>query len=118
MKTLVVVVIAALLAVLPAQSGVCGHRDICITNLHEWQMDDIDYEIDDGSIFLSHDGRRRETIEITEDYELFVDDDKVTLNADQQKLVKEYYDHSSEECKQYILLVFHQKPHQIHLFHN
>ena len=96
MKSLAIVSLALMLSIVPTQKGNCSGRDISITNLHEWQMDDVEYEIDDRALFLSHDGRKFETIEITEEYELFINDEQIKLDAEQQGLVKDYYDHVME----------------------
>ena len=70
----------------------CGGRNISISSLKEWHINDIDFEIDDGSIYVSHDDPLFESVEINEEYELFVNDERVELNAEQQELVTAYYE--------------------------
>jgi len=69
-----------------------GERHISISSLKEWHINDVDFEIDDGSIYISHDDPLYESVEINEKYELFVNDEKVELDAEQQELVTAYYD--------------------------
>jgi len=69
-----------------------GDRHISISNLKEWHINDVDFEIDDGSIYISHEDPLYESVEINEKYELFVNDEKVELNKEQQELVTAYYE--------------------------
>ncbi len=49
-------------------------------------------DIEDGSVIVEYDDRKTyDKIEITEDYELFINDDLIDCNADQTKLVKEFH---------------------------
>jgi len=63
----------------------------------EWD-DETWFDIDDGSVLITHKerGEPRSTVEITETYELYVDDERVTLDADQQALVKDFHVQSME----------------------
>ncbi|MEE8577157.1 MAG: hypothetical protein V3T31_07860 [candidate division Zixibacteria bacterium] len=92
MKVLAVSVLALLLLVgLPVTSDSRDHVR-CVSIHHEGHLNNVSIDIDDGVIILTHDGRRRETVEITEDYELYVNDEKIDLDEDQQVLVTEYYE--------------------------
>jgi hypothetical protein len=52
--------------------------------------DDVSIEFDDGIIIIECDDEDG-LIEITEDYELFIDGDEIELDRDEKKLVKAYY---------------------------
>lgn len=69
-----------------------GDRHISISSLKEWHINDVDFEIEDGSIYISHDDPLYESVEINEKYELFVNDEKIELDAEQQELVTAYFD--------------------------
>lgn len=59
-----------------------------------WSNDHVDIDLDDGTIILKRQGRSKDRVEITENYELFVNEEQIDLDEDQQKLVKEFYDGS------------------------
>ncbi len=69
-----------------------GDRHISISSLKEWHINDVDFEIDDGSLYISNEDPLYESIEINEKYELFVNDERVELDKEQQELVTAYYD--------------------------
>ncbi len=53
-----------------------------------------DLEIDlenDGSISISHDDHDDDLIQITDDYELFINDDEVSVDRKQRKLLRNYH---------------------------
>jgi hypothetical protein len=63
------------------------------TNWQHTRFDDgVILDIDDGSVFLTHEDYRHDEIEITEDYELIVNGEEVALTESQQELVIEYHD--------------------------
>ena len=68
-----------------------GHQ-FSVRCLNKWHMDGVKYEIDDGSIFISHHGRRHDRVEFTEEGQLYINDDLVKLDSEQQGLVATYYD--------------------------
>ena len=53
---------------------------------------DIDLSITEGSVLLSNKYDNSEYVEITENYDLYVNGEKIILSDDQQQLVSEYYD--------------------------
>jgi hypothetical protein len=58
----------------------------------DWFFDDwASFDIDDGDIILKYDDPDNTVVRITEDYELYVDGEKVDLDDDQQELVKEFH---------------------------
>ena len=70
-------------------------RSVCINNTgfgHNMYLDDIDIDIDDGTIILEGRGGYDGLIEITDDYELFVNGRKINLDGNQRELVTEFYD--------------------------
>ena len=54
-------------------------------------LDNVDVDIDDGSLILK-DKKSADEVEITEEYDLIVNGKEISLNDDQQELVKDYYD--------------------------
>ena len=86
--------VLALLALLVSPVSADGHQDcqFSVMDLNKWHMDGVKYEIEDGSIFISHHGLRHDRVEITEDGELYINDGSVKLDREQQRLVATYYD--------------------------
>jgi hypothetical protein len=86
--------VLALLALSVSPMSTDGHQDCDFTlmGMNKWHMDGVKYEIEDGSIFISHHGLRRDRVEITEDGQLYINDGSVKLNRKQQRLVAAYYD--------------------------
>lgn len=68
-----------------------SHHNISIASLNKCQIDEVQIEIDDKDIYLTHEVYFDDEVMINEDHELFVNDVKIELNAEQQKLVDEYY---------------------------
>jgi hypothetical protein len=59
-----------------------------------FRSDDVEVSFDDGSITFTED-ETDETVRITEEYELIVNDRTVHLDHNQRRLVEKYYDHFS-----------------------
>ncbi|UCC45082.1 MAG: hypothetical protein JSU65_03955, partial [Candidatus Zixiibacteriota bacterium] len=55
-----------------------------------------DFDFVDGSLIIEHDNRRFETVEITEDYELYVNGKHVETTEEQKLLLADFY-HGVEE---------------------
>jgi len=53
--------------------------------------DNISMDFEDGSLIITNRGRDRGKVEITEDYDLFVNGRKVKTDKEQRKLLREYY---------------------------
>jgi uncharacterized membrane-anchored protein YhcB (DUF1043 family) len=81
-----------------AYDGEHEHDHFIIQSDHgDWFFDDwASFDIDDGSIILEYRDRHHTRVEITEDYQLLVDDEKVDLNDEQQELVRGFYDGSMD----------------------
>ncbi len=81
-----------------AHENECGHNNIVIKSSDvggDWFFDDCaSFDIDNGSIIIEFRNRDHTTVEITEDYQLLVDDEIIDLNTKQQKLVEQFYDGS------------------------
>ncbi|MFZ5980612.1 MAG: hypothetical protein ACOYVF_08250 [Candidatus Zixiibacteriota bacterium] len=91
MKKILILLIAVLFAFGSAQAG---KRIVYETDSGDHDVEVSDYvniDIDDGSIFLEEEGGDYNTVEINEEYELFVNDRQVKLDSEQQKLVEEFY---------------------------
>lgn len=55
-------------------------------------LEDVDIDFDDGSIIFTHKGRDRDRVEITDEYELYINDKLIVTNAEQKKLLREYHE--------------------------
>jgi hypothetical protein len=55
-----------------------------------WEADDIHVSIDDGSVILTHEYEDDE-IEITDDYELYINGHMIKTDSRQRELVREYH---------------------------
>ena len=90
-----VLVGALALLLLLASAGIIHGKSHTYSSLsfndHLCHFEDVDIDFDGGSLFIVHDGRDITTIEITADYQLLIDDELVKTDADQQKLLKEFY---------------------------
>lgn len=85
--------LVVLLVVCLCSDGLCckysrvsrGMYDFCL-----FEDDDVDVKIDDGRLLIIN-RDENETIEITESYELYLDDRYIELDGEQRELVEEYY---------------------------
>jgi hypothetical protein len=101
MKKLLLVFVAGVILLAAATDSFAGrHRYGRTITVHsdDWYRwdEDVSFDLDDGTIVIIYDRddryRDREVVEFTEDYELFIDGDKIDLDEDQQALVAEFYD--------------------------
>jgi hypothetical protein len=90
----ILVPVLALLALLVGPVSADPHQDcqFCVGDLNKWHMDGVKYEIEDGSLFVSHHGLRHDRVEFTEDGHLYINDEFVKLDREQQRLVATYYE--------------------------
>ena len=94
--------LAALIAVGLTNSAFAGHRhdlNISVRGNHVFEYDDNTwFDLDDGSVIITHKerGEPRSTVEITDSYELYVDDEKIPLTPEQQDLVRDFHVQSLE----------------------
>ncbi len=88
--SLVLIALFLILA-LPGSAGAERHVRTAhiVNNSH---FDGVNIDLEDGSIIMTHGEYDDEEVEITENYELFINGRRIPLDADQQKLVQEYYD--------------------------
>jgi hypothetical protein len=61
-----------------------------------WSSGNVDFNIKHGSIIMTKHGRHDGELEITKNYELYLDGDLIETSPEQKKLVKEYYDTSMD----------------------
>jgi hypothetical protein len=64
--------------------------------VHDGFLEDVDIDIDDGTIIMTHNRRPKGKVEITEDYELYVNGRLVATNDEQKELLEDYYDLTME----------------------
>lgn len=99
MRATIVALLVGLFVIGSFGSSQAGSRHHYRGNHHflDWD-DDVSFDLDDGTIIIEYDrGRRhREIVEITEDYELYIDGDRIDLDADQRALVREFHEQGME----------------------
>lgn len=108
MKPFVIMCVLALAAAtMAAPTSASAHKSIhvhhdCNDNDNLFRGDDVDVDINDGSIVFTNKDND-ETVEITEEGNLIVNESPVRLSRDQRELVEDYYrtfDGIIEEAKQ------------------
>ncbi len=72
------------------------HRFSDNHDFHGCMLDDLNIDIDDGSIIIEERGLGHDEVEITSDHELYVNGKFVKLDKDQQELVGRFYDQTFE----------------------
>lgn len=55
------------------------------------EIGDINIEIDNGSVILTEESEFENVVEVTEEYELYVNDRQIQLTPEQQELVEEFH---------------------------
>ncbi len=58
---------------------------------HIWDTEDFEIDIDDGVIIIEDHGRRSNMLEITPEFELYLNGDLIETNEEQEKLVEDFY---------------------------
>ena len=93
MKSVVICTMVCLVMLASPAMSHDSHRTHMVS-VHDvsCRWDNVNFDLEDGTIVLEHEGRDIETVEITEDYELYVNGDKIELNEHQQELVAEFYE--------------------------
>jgi hypothetical protein len=86
MKPAVWLIVFVVLACYPA------HSQSYKSCTHHHCFDDLDFDIDDGSLIITSDDEDSERVEITEDCVLFVNGRRVETNGSQEELLEKYYD--------------------------
>jgi hypothetical protein len=93
---------AVLIAIGLASSAFAGNRhdlNISVRGNHVFEYDDNTwFDFDDGSVIITHKerGEPRSEVEITDSYELYIDDERIPLTPEQQDLVREFHTQSLE----------------------
>ena len=96
------VLLTALLAVGLVNSVYAGRNhdlNISVCGNHVFESDDNTwFDLEDGSVIITHKerGEPRSIVEITDSYELYIDDERINLNPEQQALVKDFHVQSME----------------------
>ncbi len=96
MKVIAVYVLAGLLIFAGASSADSDYRVHGVSVQDGGAFDGMSFDLDNGTIIMERTGRRVETVEITENHELYINGDRVKLDDDQQKLVREFYEQGME----------------------
>jgi hypothetical protein len=96
MKNVTVLFLVALLVVAPAVFARDHHVHYSSSGHHSDFLDGVDLDIRHHSIFLTNDEYDNDEVEITRDYELYINDDRIELSEKQEKLVHAFYDQTFE----------------------
>ena len=68
------------------------HHDLDRDSWYDEHSDHISIDMKHGAVVIEHrEGQDRSEVEITEEYELFIDGDLITTDQEQEKLLKEYH---------------------------
>ena len=87
-RTIAFLFLAAILIASPPAMAMHRHSDS-----HNSHLEDVDIELeDDGTLVLDPDGYRGESLTISKDLVLRVNDEKVKLDDSEKKLVGDYYE--------------------------
>jgi len=90
MKSIFILVTVILLVFAPVGFAEHRHIDLDLFDGELWEEDGIRVCVDDGSVILTHEYEDDE-IEITDDYELYINDRPIKTDARQRELVQEYH---------------------------
>lgn len=100
MRTFSVVLIALLVVALVAapisQAGERHYthkcsRDISFKSFNTFEADDARFHLGKDEIVISHLEAPYEEIVITDEYRMYIDDEEVSLTAEQREIVREFY---------------------------
>ncbi|UCF04703.1 MAG: DUF2884 family protein [bacterium] len=91
MRTVAILTVISIVVLTSVPVMACGNRKHSYKSHRCVFSDDVDIDIDDGTLVFT-DEDSEESVEITEDYELYINDDRIELNEEQQELVEKFYD--------------------------
>ena len=96
MKSKIALLLLVCLMALPAGTVFGGsrhrHHDLDHDRWYGERSDHISIDMKHGAVVIEHrEGRDRSEVEITEEYELFIDGKLVATDQEQEKLLKEYH---------------------------
>jgi len=92
MKNVTTLFLAAILMIAPAVFARDHHVHYSSSDHHSDFLDGVDLDIRHHTIILTNDEYDNDVVEITRDYELYINDDRIDLDAKQDKLVHAFYD--------------------------
>lgn len=87
------IVFSVLLVAFLCTDGLCRDHSRVLCGKQNWHLfdeDDVDVKIEDGSLLIINEDEDQ-TVEITEEYELYIDDRHIETNEEQQELIAVYY---------------------------
>lgn len=90
MKTIFIISAIIVLVCAPVSIAEHHHIDFGVFDGELWEEDGIHVSIDDGSVILTHEDEDDE-IEITDEYELYINGHLIKTDARQQELLREYH---------------------------
>ena len=96
MKKAIGILLVFLLAIPAVQAADSRAHRYSKSGCNDSHLNNVSIDIDDGTLILTHHDRHKGTVEITEDYELYVNGRHVKTNGEQRELLGEYYELMTE----------------------
>ena len=96
MKNVIILLFLGILVIAPATFARNHHVYYSSSHHHNDFLDGVDLDIDHHSIVLTNEEYDDNVIEITRDYELYINDDRIDLDPKQEELVHAFYDQTFE----------------------
>jgi len=92
MRTIIIFIVSVLLSFSSVSASHCKSWKYSACDKHVACLEDVEVDIDDGTIIFTKKDSDHERVEITEDYELYINGRFVKTNGEQQELVEVYYE--------------------------
>ncbi|MCP4705511.1 MAG: YggN family protein, partial [candidate division Zixibacteria bacterium] len=81
------------------------HHVIHFGDFHNFKYcNNMDIDIEDGEVYITHSGHRSGTVRITDDYSLYVNGKHIKTNSEQKRLIEEFYN-SAEKLQKYAKII-------------
>ena len=92
MKKISFLTLTSILMLAITMTNCIAHEDNSTSNGSSLCLDNINIDIEDGTLILTNKNDDDETVEITEDYELYVNGRYIRTDYREDKLIRDYYD--------------------------
>ena len=92
MKKISVLTLTSILMLALTMTNCIAHEHNSTSNGSSLCLDNINIDIEDGTLILTNKNDDDETVEITEDYELYVNGRYIRTDYREDKLIRDYYD--------------------------
>lgn len=91
MRRIIIVLVLALFTFSLASAAPPTKDKVSKSHWYNCDNKNVSMDFEDGDLIIEKDGRRGGKVVITEDYELYVNGQKVKTDKEQRKLLREYY---------------------------